>query len=71
MSELLRVPAVFIQLFVVVYLIIKSGIIDVQLVWVDPDDWSCRHSALVLALNQVSYRIVHASVGSPTGTVPL
>ena len=40
MPKLLSMPAVLIQLLVVVNLVIESRVVDVQLVWINPDDRS-------------------------------
>ena len=45
MSELVDVPAVLVKLFVVVDLVIEGRVIDMQFVWVNPDDWSYLYSA--------------------------
>lgn len=40
MSELLCVPAILVQLLEIVDLVVESGIIDMQFVRIDSDNWS-------------------------------
>ena len=63
MSELLCVPAVLIYLFIVVDLIIKGGIVDMQFMWVDPDERSYLYSAHTQPSSGRIYRILHVSSG--------